>query len=96
MSAAGVRLAELLRDVPFTPLCWQTAQGYSEVVLYAADALLLPYGFATSFVRTGTRQRGLPRAVDSAVAWMARHEPDPTRADSRRRRKADPRTGDRA
>ena len=83
----GVELAYLIRGVPFTPLCWGTADGFSEVVLYVSDALLAPYGFATSFCNTGARHRKLPQSVDGVVAFMRRLDPPPRSCI----RRADPR-----
>ena len=88
------RLHRLLQSVPFTPLCWQDARGYSLVVLYVADALMRPYGYASSFFYAGAAQRGLPPVVDGVVAFMRRLDA-PVRAQLQHR-KADPPSGDRA
>lgn len=68
--------------VPFTPLCHYTSDAYTRLVLRVADALLAPYGHASSFVSTRAAPR-YPRVVDALVD--ARPSP---------RRDADPVSGE--
>ena len=88
----AIRLVELTKNVSFTPLCRCTPEAFSEVVLYASDALLRPYGYASSFVcaRTAPYAASVKSVYLNAIIL-----PGETGRERYRMGRSDPWSGDR-